>query len=352
MNLLNIQKPNYNECHVNNLPVDASIIVKNKIFHEDEVNDDLSLKVSKRDEFLIGGVIKFKNMYTFEYNDKGIEMFEFIPINWRYPKFLVATNIKKNLIKSKKKVIDYFVVIKFKEWKTKIPIGHIEKCLGPVDEIINQYDILFHYYPPMPIVKPEPINIELKKTNLTIKTDVYSIDPEGCIDIDDALSYDFQNKRIGVHIADVADIIDTYNFNKYSTVYAPHKNVPMFPENISTFIASLREGQMRNVITCWINNDGSYNFEENCIKVTKNLTYENAEILKNSNEILKILYEKSIELGKNINIDVIDTHKMVEVYMILYNQYICELLENRKNMIYRNQKLYGKAVYEFKRVGH
>ena len=353
MNKLNILKPNYNECEFNNRAIDPQIIIKNKCFHNDILNDDLTVKESLRDTFLIGGVIKFKNNYTFGNNDKGQELYEFQPINWHYPKFLVPSNIKKNMIKNKEKVIDHFVVIKFKEWKTKIPIGYIDRDIGPVDNIINQYEILFNYYPLMPIIKEKTISIKYNEpTNITLDHEIFSIDPIGCIDIDDALSYDFIKNRIGIHIADVAEILNSYNHKRYSTVYAPHKIVHMIPDDIATKMASLKEGEIKNVITCWINKDNSIEFECNKIKVTKNMTYDEAEILKESNNILKILFEKSIELGKTINMQVLDTHKMVEVYMILYNKYITELLSTKKNMIYRNQKLFKKAIYENKCNGH
>ena len=38
--------------------------------------------------------------------------------------------------------------------------------------------------------------------------------------------------------------------------------------------------------------------------------------------------------------------------MILYNKNITELLEKREKMIFRNQKGFGKAVYEFNWSGH
>jgi hypothetical protein len=253
MNKLNILKPNYNECEFNNRAIDPQIIIKNKCFHNDILNDDLTVKESLRDTFLIGGVIKFKNNYTFGNNDKGQELYEFQPINWHYPKFLVPSNIKKNMIKNKEKVIDHFVVIKFKDWKFKLPSGIIEINLGSVENDTHKYDILFYYYPTMPIVKPKMIELDYKEPEkVSVEGDIYSIDPAGCIDIDDAISYDFEKKRIGIHIADVAEIIKDYKFNRFSTVYAPHKNVPMFPEDISTNLASLREGKIRNVITCWI----------------------------------------------------------------------------------------------------
>lgn len=357
MNTLQITKPNYTECTINDKIVESKIIIDNKLFHGDILNDDFSLKYSTRDKFLIGGVIRFHNKYTFGRNEKDVELFEFQPINWRYPKFLVPSNIKRNLLKAKESITDYFVVIKFKEWTNKIPIGTIELNLGSVKITNNQYNVLFHYYPTMPLVKPSPIEIiEPSPPFLspTIHHEVYSIDPEGCKDIDDALSYDKKSNRIGIHIADTDALIESYTFNKYATIYAPHKNIPMFPENISNDLCSLLEEKPRNVITCWINNDDpvTFSFETNVIQVTKNLSYDQAEKLIHKNDNLKILYEKSIILGKELGIEVIDTHKMVEVYMVLYNREIAKHLESNPIMIYRNQTLFKKAIYDHIRIGH
>jgi exoribonuclease II len=205
----------------------------------------------------------------------------------------------------------------------------------------------------MPITKPKKIDMKYQEPSFATLTDeIYSIDPVGCIDIDDAVSYDFTKQRIGIHIADVAEILESYDHKRFSTVYAPHKIVHMIPDDIATEMASLREGKIKNVITCWLNNDGSYNFECNKVTLTKNLTYDQAEKLKDTNASLKILYDKSVELGKTLNIEVVDTHKMIEVYMITYNKLITELLEKDEHMIFRNQKLLKKAVYEHQRIGH
>jgi len=358
MNTLQITKPNYTECSINNKLVDSKIIIDNKLFHGDILNDDLSLHSSNRSIFLIGGVIKFHNKYTFGRNEKDVELFEFQPINWRYPKFLVPSNIKRNLLKAKEPITDYFVVIKFKEWTNKIPIGTIELNVGSVKILGNQYNILFHYYPNMPLTKPSPIDTEHISSVLTttIQHEVYSIDPEGCKDIDDALSYDKDTNRIGIHIADTDALIESYNFNKYATIYAPHKNIPMFPENISNDLCSLLEIKPRNVITCWINKSETdsitFSFETNVIQVTKNLSYDQAEKLIHTNDSLKILYESSIILGSQLGIEVVDTHKMVEVYMVLYNREMTKHLTSNPNMIYRNQTLFKKATYNHTRTGH
>jgi exoribonuclease R len=291
------------------------------------------------------------NTYTFETNNKGQELFEFTPINWRYPKFLVPSNIKKNLIKRKEKVIDYFVVIKFKEWSSKLPHGTIDKKVGPIDNIINRYEILINYYPTMPILKPSPlIAVELSEEFpiplATIK--VITIDPCGCTDIDDALSYDQETNRVGIHITDLTKIIPpTYSFNKYSTIYAPHKNIHMLPEEISTDLASLKEGKIRSVITCWIDDDNTVNFECNTVLVEKNLSYDEADTMIDND--IKDLWQKSIEVGKMLNIEVKNTHDMIEVYMIKYNQAMAEHLSCP---IYRNQEINEKAIYSWEKNGH
>ena len=63
MNTLKITRPSYKECTLNNKVIDSESIIKNKCFHLDILNDDMTVKESKRDSFLIGGVLKLKNTY-------------------------------------------------------------------------------------------------------------------------------------------------------------------------------------------------------------------------------------------------------------------------------------------------
>jgi hypothetical protein len=189
-----------------------------------------------------------------------------------------------------------------------------------------------------------------------IDNDIYTIDPQGCKDIDDAISYDKENNRIGIHITDTDEIINNYTFNKYATIYAPHKTIPMFPDNISNIACSLLEKTPRHVISCWLyfENDDIIKiiFETNIISVTKNLSYEQADKLITTNNCLNIIYKKSLSIGIKLGIDVINTHKMVEVYMIIYNQEIAKYLSDCPKMIYRNQLKYKKAIYEYINKGH
>jgi len=348
MSQLSILQSNYGKCMVGDVMVDGEVIFQHKLFHGDWVQDDYLLQSSQRSNFLIGGVLKLKNTYTFEKGD----LFEFVPINWRFPKFLVRSNIKNNLLKKKKKVTNYFVVIKFKEWTDKIPRGMIVHSLGPVEEIHNQYEVLFYYYPTMTISPCKPININptiILSCDTNIHT--FTIDPRGCEDMDDALSYDPLHHRVGIHITDLTVWVDTFVPDQYFTVYAPHKNVHMFPLEISTQLASLKEGQQKHVITCWVDiKNGQHTFEVHPIYVTKNLTYEDAETLvRSGHPTMSVLWEQSQKIGDRLGIQVTDTHKMIEVYMIYYNQAMANHLrdreEGKKKTIYRSHQLYKRAFY-------
>ncbi|CAE7459526.1 RRP44A [Symbiodinium sp. CCMP2592] len=78
---------------------------------------------------------------------------------------------------------------------------------------------------------------------------VFSIDPPGCEDVDDALSceeLDNGNFRIGVHIADVTRFVkpdtelDREGAERSTSVYLVNKRVDMLPKLLTTEICSLR----------------------------------------------------------------------------------------------------------------
>ena len=148
MALIKVTKPGYQECYIGDVITPGSTIFNKKLFHNDTVQDNnLDTFVSNRGSFLIGGVLKLKN--SVEYKNST---YEFIPINWHYPKFLVHSQIKNNCIKKKEEVTDYFVVIQFKEWTQKLPTGVIYRCIGPINTLENKYEVLFYYYPETPYI--------------------------------------------------------------------------------------------------------------------------------------------------------------------------------------------------------
>jgi len=360
MDSIRITKPNYNECFINDTLVPGVTLFNKKLFHNDTVDNKYSILSSNRASFLIGGILKLTSNTLYKNAKTHKFMYEFIPINWRYPKFLVASEIKNNLIKNHEKISDYFVVIQFKEWIDKFPTGTICKSIGPVSKLINKYEVLLYYYPERPYtyVKTKLIDdIKLINYNISDVTSVYSIDPLGCKDIDDAISFDSINNKIGIHIADVNYMITNLNlnYNKFSTIYAPHKIINMIPDELAFNHCSLLENMVRPVISCWIDvRTGEYSFKREFIKVSKNYCYEQVtNDLINSNIALKKLFEfsKIINNKSNYVEDVKSSHEMVEVYMIFLNNKVAELLKD-DNIIFRNQEPCEFAKYSYVNKGH
>jgi len=319
-------------------------------------NEDLN----NRSKLLIGGVLKLNNsvLYTSKNNKKPI--YEFIPLNKNYPKFLVPSEIKNNCIKRKEPITDYFVVIQFKDWTEKLPSGMIYRSIGPIDNLENKYEILFYYYPETPYISNKfkfVENIHLIQYNLSPVINVYSIDPLGCKDIDDALSYDHSNNKIGIHIADVNYTIQGMNIeqSKYSTIYAPHKVINMLPDELAYNHCSLIEQHVRPVISCWIDIDSlQIEFKREFIRVIKNYNYDEVDkILINYNPSFKKLFKFSKTINNKYNYveDVKLSHEMVEVYMIFLNNKVAELLKDT-DIIYRNQEPCSYAEYSYENKGH
>ena len=125
------------------------------------------------------------------------------------------------------------------------------------------------------------------RLDLTKKT-VVTIDPATAKDFDDAISLErIKNGHwvLGVHIADVAhfvkpnSVLDKEAKERATSVYLPGKVIPMLPEVISNGLASLQQGKVRYVKTCFIEFDPTgipvkTRFANAAIQVTKRFAYE------------------------------------------------------------------------------
>lgn len=188
--------------------------------------------------------------------------------------------------------------------------------------------------------------------NRTDFTDVlaYSIDPPGCVDIDDALHYKKLNNthhEIGIHIADVTSYFPLNSVvwkemsNRVETVYYPSA-IHMYPPEFSTQIASLIEGKKSRSFSLIVTVDNNYNivntkFCRGLVKV-KNMTYDNANISVDPN--IKQLFNIARELRKTLlGKECIDSHELVETFMILANNEAAKFIV--KSDLYKLNKLIG-----------
>lgn len=317
-----ILKKNYDEYYVDDIK-----IINNRGLDGDTIyyTDDEVVGVKKRSNELIPGILHLNKNQKYGFNKKNIPYYKFSSTSFRFPDFIVPSKsrLKKAL----------YCVIKLNKWETnnKHPIGQIEYIIGAVGEIDNEINILLFQTKLFP-KKQKTKYFDLLE-NETIDYNTYSIDPIGCKDIDDSLHFEIKDEsvEIGIHIANVARVIDKLECNYYSTIYLDNKQINMLDDTYTYKHCSLGNGVNRRAISLIINykNDEiiKYNFRETTIK-NKALSYQEVDnILNGNSHNLALLYNFSKKLDSSID----SSSKMVEYFMILYNKLVAETLYNYDN---------------------
>ncbi len=296
--------------------------------------------------------------------------------------------ISKDNVNSKKAEIKQKVLVKINRWeKSNNPEGEIIQVLGKAGEHNTEMESIL-YEKGFEINFPEAVEAEaekLEKTEKPIpKTEIakrrdfrnattFTIDPKDAKDFDDAISIEKLpngNFEIGVHIADVSHYVREKSFldaeavKREFSVYLVDRTIPMLPEVLSNDICSLNPQEEKltfsavfemtthgKIISRW--------FGKTIIKSNKRFTYELAqevlnsegkaefyEELKTLDEIAKKLRREKTahgaidfeqdevafdldEQGKPIRIykkSRLDTHKLVEEYMLLANKEVAEFI--------------------------
>ncbi len=315
-------------------------IQNNRAIHNDLVylEFDKVINIKKRNNTLITGILQLNNNTKYGFTKKNVPYFRFIPSSNKYPSFIVPC--KKILNKH-----PYYVVIKFNKWEinNKHPIGQIEYYLGYVGCKNVETNMLLYKNNIFP--KKNKIIYEDYSIKKDIEYNTYSIDPENCKDIDDAIhieKLENDNYIIGIHIANVGEHINNDNFNMYSTIYLDDKQINMLNDEQTYNVYSLGENTPKNAISLILeynnSNLSNYYFKKSIVSNTP-LSYKKAEELKKENHNISILYNFTKKLLK---IDDLTMTKLVEYYMILYNNLGAKTLyKYDKNTILRTHTCNG-----------
>lgn len=156
---------------------------------------------------------------------------------------------------------------------------------------------------------------------------IFTIDPIGCKDFDDAIS--INNEYITIYISNVPVILEQlqlwdYMTEQTSTIYFPTSNIPMLPKQISENICSLvanHEKKMVFYLSIPRKDSLEQKFGLDSVSISKNFDYDSTELQK-SNE-----YKSLFEFAKQSDMNIEDSHDMVAFYMILFNKTFAEKME-------------------------
>ena len=341
-----------NSCYVNNEMVKNNRGLKDDIVY---IKENKVIGLKERKNHKIVGFIDLNSKYKMiipEFNKKGKNKIYHIfqPINHEYPNFYVSLNTKQY-------TGNIYVYIEFYKWNknSKYPYGNIIDIIGNTGVYENEIDAYLYY-----------CNVYIKKQSLnknmyikhqkeiddlqdpSIKSDysIFSIDPKGSKDLDDAFHYyDLDDTfELGIHISCpyyfLNDISDLERCFKNKTTIYHYKNVHMLHEYYSNSICSLIEKQKRKALSLIL----TFNKEFKLIK--KELKQTTVYIEKNYNyeEFLDKYKKKSkdkitfIDFSEHYFNKILDSHELVELWMIYANSLIVDYLieNNYKNIVVRS----------------
>ena len=345
-----------NDLYVNNMKV-----INNRGIINDDVYilDNEVIGIKERIITNIVGILHLDSKIKYG-NIKNKSLYLFKATNKEYPNFYVPYNNNKNC--------KIYCIIQFKEWKIsdKLPIGNLIEVLGEVGNKETEFEHLRNYFN----IKNSiwKINNDKKNSDIQILNSlqnsnedytVFSIDPLGSKDIDDAFHFkliDNDTFEIGIHIASPIKFFENQLLNimdRVSTIYTPIKNYNLLPSFYSDNLISLLENEKRFAISLiiQINNNIiiSYQIKESIVKNIKNYNYE--EFDKEFSKRLDKEHKTSGNYIKNMidfikyskefhKLEVIDSHKLVEYWMITANKIIANHLINKNisNVIIRVHK--------------
>ena len=321
----------------------------------------------------IPGVLILVGNKTYGRHNKNNKLlYRVVPDNKLIPGFLVPYEIKS--VGFSKVFVNLYVTFSFIDWTGKHPVAIISQTIGPVDVIVNFYEYqlcckglntsiqkfqkatahsltlrgekLFHSGS---VESNKPL-VESNKPLVELRQDwnVFSIDPENCVDFDDA----FGIRDVGggvtcisIYISNVTLVLDKLKLwsefaGRVSTIYLPDKKRTMIPAVLSDGLCSLHAGEVRFALfmDIYLTNDGIGKIEYGnaFVKLRKNYCYEEPDLLidPDYNKLLWLCRWLTPKYKYMESID--DSHDVVSYLMILMNYYCAKELLAANTGIFRS----------------
>ena len=338
-----------------------------KLFHGDEIIYHESQNLIKithsptRSARYLAGVLNLQSNLTYGRTPNLKRLYySCTPYKKELPIFLVPYDITLSFQKTP---LNKFVLFRFDHWteKDKHPYGSLVETVGDVDILEAYYEYqLFAKYVRRKVVKlkidfsidphiqsilqnPERFGIFEDRRRSPIP--IFSIDPQGCTDRDDALSImkteDPNIFHISVYIANVWVWLEFFQLwhllreTVASTIYLPDKNRLMLPASLTETVCSLDKNKSCLAIVM----DFEVNIKDKTIQVLKttqtciyvhNYDYESKLLLwKNPN--YQLLLNTTRELDSKIG----DSHDVVAYWMMQMNIHMAKSLYDKKIGIFR-----------------
>jgi hypothetical protein len=296
----------------------------------------------------LAGILDLKSKTIHGLTSKHVPLYLFYPLDSSYPPFRVGCSTKD-------RTHNILITAAFEDWpqNQQFPRAHLVKTLGPVADLAAETAAA--HAAASPYWRKSGTTASLTATVCPIRktldpTAYYTIniDPAGCKDIDDVLSFrlfdpitDTWELIIGIsdvdaYMASAPETTKTAAALNSQTLYTPAGEAikPMFPPQFSEDLFTLSAGTPKPVVglrVLWNNKDASLTvceFGLYTVTNTETFTYESVvQAAQTTNPIttrlpLHILPPLTAYLGGNPH----DTHEWVAELMKLYNKEAAKVL--------------------------
>ncbi|CAM6111100.1 unnamed protein product [Calypogeia fissa] len=258
----------------------------------------------------------------------------FVSADRRIPKIRIQTRQLENLARQR-------IIVAVDSWErtSRYPSGHYVNAIGEIGDRATESEVLLlendinnkpfseqvlSCLPPLPwSLSSEDIQNPNRRDLRSIR--VFSVDPPGCKDIDDALHCTLRSDgtyEVGVHIADVTNFVlpgtplDEEASQRGTSVYLVERRIDMLPKPLTEDICSLR-GEVERLAfsVIWeMTPDAeviSVQFTKSIIKSVAAMSYVEAQALmddsrlsdpltvdlRNMNRLAKIMRQRRIDRG-------------------------------------------------------
>ncbi|KAJ7311275.1 hypothetical protein JRQ81_006890 [Phrynocephalus forsythii] len=251
-------------------------------------------------------VVTFPSQEESQSHGKNVQKILVTPWDYRIPKIRISTQQAEALQ-------DFRVIVRIGSWESTslYPNGHFVRVLGRIGDLEGEIQTILvensisvspfseAQMCEMPVVVPEkPWKVapeeEQKRIDLRDTHLVFSIDPKGCEDVDDALSVRLLpggNLELGVHIADVTQFVAANSYTdiearaRATTYYLADRRYDMLPAVLSANVCSLLGNVDRYAVSViWELDPTSYDikkvrYDRTIIRSSYKLFYEAAQAL-------------------------------------------------------------------------
>ena len=339
--------------------------IDSKLFHGDVINPNGELIESPiRNAKQLAGILILEDGKTYGRTSNGKRLlYRCVPDNNKLPVFLVPYDMKLGFSKDVK---NKYVLFKFDAWHGKHPLGTIIETIGDVTDLNCYYEYQ---------VQRQELNESITKfsnktrklfggsdenlfiTNIIensnykiinrLTAHVITIDPTGCVDIDDGFCCTTDSQTgfttMSIYIANVSVWMNEYDLwddiARVSTIYLPNNRRTMLPAILSDNLCSLLENK-RRIALCMdvdISPDGQVigepRFSNVAICVKTNHSYDSPRMMRDAQ------YKSAMEITKKMNPILRDSHELIEYWMVFMNTASGKYLAKHNVGIFRNVRI-------------